>query len=70
MLVLFRKPDEQIAIAEDIVITVLEIREGTVRLGIQAPTKTPIHRMEVYEAIGRTEKQQAARGPGDETPAD
>ncbi len=44
MLVLSRKRNEQIVIAENIVITVVEIRGDKVRLGIEAPKDVPVHR--------------------------
>lgn len=50
-LVLSRKRNETIVINGDIVITVVEIRGGKVRLGIDAPREVPVHRSEVYEAI-------------------
>jgi carbon storage regulator len=51
MLVLSRKKNESIVIANDIVITVVEVRGDKVRLGIVAPKDVPVHREEVYEAI-------------------
>ncbi len=69
MLVLSRKRDEQIVIAENIVITVVEIRGGKVRLGIEAPQDVPVHRKEVYEAIQR-EKEGKPNQPSDRDPAD
>jgi carbon storage regulator len=51
MLVLSRKQGEQIVIGEDIVVTVVDIRNGKVRLGIDAPMATSVHRQEVIEAI-------------------
>lgn len=53
MLVLSRKRDEAIMIGNDVVITIIEIRGDKVRLGIEAPKATPVHRQEVYEAIQR-----------------
>lgn len=53
MLVLLRRQDESIIIGDDIVVTVIDIRGNSVRLGIQAPTEVPVHRQEVYEAIKR-----------------
>jgi carbon storage regulator len=47
MLTLSRKKHEQIAIGDDIVITVRRIREGEVRLGIEAPRSVPIYRSEL-----------------------
>lgn len=53
MLVLSRKRDEVIRIGNDIIITVVEIRSDKVRIGIEAPVTTPVHRQEVYDAIQR-----------------
>ena len=51
MLVLSRHRDESIMIADDIQITVLDIRGDRVRLGITAPMSVVVHRQEVYEAV-------------------
>lgn len=51
MLVLTRKLGESIAIDDHIKITVVQIKGKQVRLGIQAPKDTKIHREEVYLAI-------------------
>lgn len=56
MLVLSRKEDESIVIADNITILVLEIRGDKVRLGIEAPRDIPVHRREVFDAIRRQEK--------------
>ncbi|MBX6316643.1 MAG: carbon storage regulator CsrA [Isosphaeraceae bacterium] len=61
MLVLTRRRDESIVIGKDIVITVLDFRNGGVRLGIAAPVEVPVHRREVYEAIQRGEKPRTGR---------
>jgi carbon storage regulator len=37
----------------DIRVMVVDIRGDKVRLGIEAPTDVPVHRLEVYEAIQR-----------------
>ena len=47
MLVLSRKTDEAIVINNDIQVTVVEIRNGRVRLGIEAPQGIPIRRSEL-----------------------
>jgi carbon storage regulator len=57
MLVLSRQVDEKIIIGDSIVITVVEIRRGLVRLGIDAPRDVPVHREEVYNAIQRANAQ-------------
>lgn len=53
MLVLSRHKDECIMIGDDVIVRVVDIRGDKVRLGIEAPNATPIHRKEVYEAIKR-----------------
>ncbi len=53
MLVLSRKKDEVVHIGENVRITVVEVRIDKVRIGIEAPTTVPVHRLEVYEAIQR-----------------
>lgn len=60
MLVLSRQKDQTIMIGDDVEITVVDIRGDKVRLGISAPSKIPVHRKEVYEAIQR-ENQEASR---------
>ncbi|WP_339735136.1 carbon storage regulator [uncultured Gimesia sp.] len=47
MLVLTRKKNEQIRIADDIVLTVVRVRGGKVKLGIECSRKIPIRRNEV-----------------------
>ena len=61
MLVLSRKMNECIVINDDITITVVEIRGDKVRLGFDAPKEVTIHRLEVYEAIRRSEATTAGR---------
>lgn len=59
MLVLTRKKNEQIVVAEgEIVFTVLEIRGDKVRIGIDAARDIPIHRGEVHNQIQIEEVQR------------
>ena len=58
MLVLSRKLEEQIVIADNIVVTVLEIRGDKVCLGIEALKEIPVHRKEIHELIQREKPQQ------------
>ncbi len=57
MLVLTRKMGESIAIDDHIKIMVISIKGKQVRLGIQAPKETKIHREEVYLAIQEQNKE-------------
>lgn len=63
MLVLTRKLGESIAIDDHIKIMVVQIKGKQVRLGIQAPKETKIHRQEVYEAIQDSNKEAATASP-------
>jgi carbon storage regulator len=63
MLVLTRKLGESIAIDDHIKIMVVQIKGKQVRLGIQAPKETKIHRQEVYEAIQTSNKEAAEVSP-------
>jgi carbon storage regulator len=51
MLILTRKLGEQIAIGDDIRITLLDIKGKHVRIGIEAPVGVSVHRGEVYQLI-------------------
>lgn len=51
MLVLTRKKDEKIMIGDDIVLTIVEIENNKLRIGIDAPDHVEIHREEVYREI-------------------
>ena len=59
MLVLSRKESESIVIGGDIVVTVIDIRGGKVRLGIEAPKEVPVNRREIHEAIRACEAPKA-----------
>lgn len=50
MLVLSRRIGEQICIGGQIEVTVLEVRGTRVRLGISAPSSTPILRKEIIDS--------------------
>jgi carbon storage regulator len=57
MLVLTRKPGEGIVIEDDIKITVVEMKGGGIRIGIDAPAGKKIYRQEVYDRISRENKE-------------
>jgi carbon storage regulator len=58
MLVLTRKPGEQIIIADNVRITVVSVGPGRVKIGIEAPPSVKVDRQEVHE-----KKQFAADVP-------
>jgi len=62
MLILTRKAGERIVIGERIKVHVIEIRGQQVRLGIEAPGDTPIHREEVYQKIAEENRLAAQIG--------
>lgn len=64
MLVLTRKLGESIAIDDHIKIRVVQIKGKQVRLGIDAPKDTKIHREEVYAAI-QDQNQQSVQVSSD-----
>jgi carbon storage regulator len=51
MLVLTRKIGEGIVIGDDVTITVVEMKGGNVRIGIDAPRSKKIYRQEIYDKI-------------------
>ncbi len=60
MLVLTRKAGEGIVIGDDIKITIVELKGGGVRIGIDAPREMKVHRQEVFERI-KEENREAAQ---------
>jgi carbon storage regulator len=63
MLVLTRKLGESIAIDDHIKIRVVQIKGKQVRLGIEAPKDTKIHREEVYLAIQNQNQESVGANP-------
>ena len=59
MLVLTRKIGEGIVIGDDITLKIVEIKGGTIRLGIDAPLDKKIYRQEVYDRIVAENKDAA-----------
>lgn len=61
MLVLSRKKNESIVVAEGLItITVIEIRGDKVRLGIDAPKDVAVNRSEIHEIIQRHRAEDGA----------
>ena len=51
MLILTKKIGEAIILDDDIEITVMEIQNGQVRFGIDAPKEVKVYREEIYERM-------------------
>lgn len=64
MLVLTRKPGEQIVIGNTIRITVVSVGHGRVKIGVVAPPNVSIDRQEVYDR-----KQHEITSPAEEAEA-
>ncbi len=60
MLILSRRIGEAVVIDEAITVTILGINGRQVRIGVNAPKKTPVHRQEIHDRI----KQEAAAAAG------
>ena len=55
MLVLSRRRDQTLVIGDNVEVTVLEIKGGQVRLGINAPKAVPVHRGEIHAKVTEEE---------------
>lgn len=65
MLVLSRKRDQSIIIADNIKVTVVDIRGDKVRLGIDAPQNVTVDREEVHHAKLSEQAQRVSRQQGE-----
>lgn len=57
MLILTRKVNETLMVGDDVSVTVLGIKGGQIRVGINAPRDVAVHRQEVYEKIMQERKE-------------
>ena len=69
MLVLSRHKNESIRIGGDITVVVVDIRGDRVRLGIEAPRDTSIHRGELRPRTGKDDGSDR-HNKGDESDGD
>jgi len=65
VLILTRKLGEGIVIGTEVVVRVVEIKGGQVKLGIDAPHATSVHREEVHRRICQENLRAAAHAPRD-----
>jgi len=65
MLILTRKEGESLRLGEDITVTVVSVKGGSVRLGINAPRDVAVHREEIYERIASGDARPEGDEPGE-----
>jgi len=64
MLVLTRKPGQKLMVGDNVVVTVLSLRNGQVRIGIEAPRAISIRReeLEALPGVGDDDPELLAAG--------
>lgn len=60
MLILTRRIGESIMISDNVKITVLGVKGGQVRLGVDAPKEVDVHREEIFLRIQNERNENAA----------
>ncbi len=63
MLILARRIGESIIVADQIEISIIDIKGDQVKLGITAPAEVKVYRREVYAAIQAENRAAAAASP-------
>jgi carbon storage regulator len=61
MLILSRKSGESIVIDGRIHLKIVRLEGDVVKVGVTAPPEVPVHRLEVYEEIQRSNQQALTR---------
>ena len=56
MLILTRRIGEKLVIDDNVVITVMGVKGGQTRIGIEAPRDVQVHREEIYQRILKERK--------------
>ncbi|MEY4760652.1 MAG: carbon storage regulator CsrA [Pseudomonadota bacterium] len=63
MLILTRRVGEAIVIGDDVTVTVLGVKGNQVRIGVNAPASTTVHREEIAERIRAERSPSSGNGP-------
>jgi carbon storage regulator len=58
MLILTRRIGETLMIGSNVTVTVVGVKGGQIRIGINAPKGIPVHREELYERIRCEQRKQ------------
>jgi len=66
MLILTRRPGESLIIGDDVTVMVLGIKGNQVRVGVNAPKDTSVHREEIYQRIQEEKQQEGNEEQGDQ----
>lgn len=61
MLILSRKLGESLVIDGRIHVKIVRVEGDVIKIGIEAPADIPVHRLEVYEEIQRSNQQALTR---------
>ena len=69
MLILTRRVGTKIMVGDEVTVTVLAMKGGQIRLGIDAPKHVAIYREEVYERVTGQQQQKMAGAQPQQTPA-
>jgi carbon storage regulator len=64
MLILTRRVGETLMVGDDVTVTVLGVKGNQVRIGVNAPKTTAVHREEVYARIRKEEGTDGHKKPG------
>jgi carbon storage regulator len=64
MLIVTRRPGERVMVGDQVVITVIEVKGSSVRIGIDAPRAVPVYREEIYAAMQQSRNDESQPSTG------